>query len=134
MGLLKSLKSPNIVRLHTCFLEESVLWVVMEWVDGGDLSGEQILAQDISITMRPLPSFRSDSPQRRPQIPHNGILHYARRLHTLWCEGRALYRVRRIFRVLDQNKGKGHDESVCAERLFCRFSCCYVIVLFMCEN
>lgn len=40
VGLLKSLRSPNIVELHTCFLHDNVLWVVMEWVDGGDLKGE----------------------------------------------------------------------------------------------
>lgn len=42
VGLLKSLQSPNIVKLHTCFLQSNVLWVVMEWVDGGDLKGELV--------------------------------------------------------------------------------------------
>lgn len=40
VGLLKNLKSPNIVKLHTCFLDGNVLWVVMDWVDGGDLKGD----------------------------------------------------------------------------------------------
>lgn len=40
VGLLKNLVSPNIVKLHTCFLDQNVVWVVMEWVDGGDLKGD----------------------------------------------------------------------------------------------
>ncbi|CAM9448298.1 unnamed protein product [Hapterophycus canaliculatus] len=39
VGLLKNLASPNIVKLHTCFLDQNVLWLVMDWVDGGDLGG-----------------------------------------------------------------------------------------------
>ncbi|CAM9194534.1 unnamed protein product [Ascophyllum nodosum] len=39
VGLLNNLTNPNIVRLDTCFMDKNVLWVVMEWVDGGDLKG-----------------------------------------------------------------------------------------------
>eukprot|EP00903_Cladosiphon_okamuranus_P017257 g15902.t1 len=39
VGLLKNLTSPNIVQLHTWFLDGNALWVVMDWVDGGDLRG-----------------------------------------------------------------------------------------------
>ncbi|CAM9171918.1 unnamed protein product [Ectocarpus sp. 4 AP-2014] len=39
VGLLKNLASPNIVKLHTCFLDHNALWVVMDWMDGGDLKG-----------------------------------------------------------------------------------------------
>lgn len=39
VGLLRNLTSPNIVKLDTCFLDNNVLWVVMEWVNGGDLKG-----------------------------------------------------------------------------------------------
>ncbi|CAM9158866.1 unnamed protein product, partial [Scytosiphon promiscuus] len=39
VGLLKNLASPNIVKLHTCFLDKNTLWLVMDWVDGGDLGG-----------------------------------------------------------------------------------------------
>lgn len=36
---MKNLTSPNIVQLHTWFLDGNALWVVMDWVDGGDLRG-----------------------------------------------------------------------------------------------
>eukprot|EP00752_Nemacystus_decipiens_P008500 g7592.t1 len=39
VGLLKNLTSPNIVKLHTWFLDRNALWLVMDWVDGGDLRG-----------------------------------------------------------------------------------------------
>ncbi|CAN0407446.1 unnamed protein product, partial [Ectocarpus fasciculatus] len=41
VGLLKNLASPNIVKLHTCFLDHNALWVVMDWMDGGDLKGTE---------------------------------------------------------------------------------------------
>ncbi|CAB1114721.1 unnamed protein product [Ectocarpus sp. CCAP 1310/34] len=42
VGLLKNLASPNIVKLHTCFLGHNALWVVMDWMDGGDLKGTEV--------------------------------------------------------------------------------------------
>ncbi|CAM9646981.1 unnamed protein product [Ectocarpus sp. 12 AP-2014] len=42
VGLLKNLASPNIVKLHTCFLDYNALWVVMDWMDGGDLKGTEV--------------------------------------------------------------------------------------------
>ncbi|CAM9369982.1 unnamed protein product [Ectocarpus sp. 13 AM-2016] len=41
VGLLKNLASPNIVKLHICFLDHNALWVVMDWMDGGDLKGTE---------------------------------------------------------------------------------------------
>lgn len=38
------------MKLHTCFVDENVLWVVMEWVDGGDLKGAWL---DLSIDRWP---------------------------------------------------------------------------------
>lgn len=42
VGLLKNLASPNIVKLHTCFVDHNALWVVMDWMDGGDLKGAEV--------------------------------------------------------------------------------------------
>lgn len=39
VGLLRNLTSPNIVKFDTCFLDDNIVWVVVEWVDGGDMRG-----------------------------------------------------------------------------------------------
>ncbi|CAM9743972.1 unnamed protein product, partial [Chrysoparadoxa australica] len=39
VGLLKQLSCDNIVTLHSCFIDKNILWIVLEWVDGGDLKG-----------------------------------------------------------------------------------------------
>lgn len=40
VNLLKSLKHPHIVRLENSFQEKGILYIVMEYVDGGDLANK----------------------------------------------------------------------------------------------